>query len=59
MYEFEIFEINIPYLHKNKRKVPIILQIMEVENTDTSTYLNHEESNCNEETNSSTTRQNI
>lgn len=36
-----------------------MLQIMEMENSDKDTYLYHEEHNCNEDTNRSTTYQTI
>lgn len=47
------------YIYINKLKVPIILQIMEVDNTDTETSCNHEENNSNEETNRTRTHQTI
>lgn len=49
------FLLQIPFLHINQLKELIMIQIMEVANTDTDPSFPHEENNSNEDTKRETT----
>lgn len=46
-----IFQLDLPYHNMNKTKAPVIPQIMEADNTDIVSSLNHDNNQSNEETN--------